>query len=153
MMSVRSMLVLWLLTTVVSLSISPVLNAQNRPPRGSATQQKTEENVERGTNTGVRVEDMKVLIDNAIANKQIVSGLKAKILRKQILFDVTLAPNEAEEPWMILLNLTDEKFAEANQEYTAQGTELWSMTPLSQTERLCIQSYGSAMRLLRKPLL
>ncbi len=115
------MLVLWLLTTVVSLSISPVLNAQNRPPRGSATQQKTEENVERGTNTGVRVEDMKVLIDNAIANKQIVSGLKAKILRKQILFDVTLAPNEAEEPWMILLNLTDEKFAEANQEYTAQG--------------------------------
>ncbi|MBL8820544.1 MAG: beta-lactamase family protein [Planctomyces sp.] len=97
--------------------------AQNSPPRGSSSQQSvTEGTPEREKpRRGISVEEMKPLIDKAIAEKQIVTNLKARIAKRKIVFDVTLGPNAEEEPWIILLNLTDEKFAASNKEYAADG--------------------------------
>lgn len=69
----------------------------------------------------VPVGKMKSVVDGAIANKWIISDLKPVIAQNQVMFDVTISTHPDNRPWMILLNMTDQKYADACAQYGADG--------------------------------
>lgn len=57
----------------------------------------------------------------AVTTGSIVSEIKARIVKRQVLFDITVVPNRNRTPWMALLNMTDEQFKQAKERYGADG--------------------------------
>ena len=64
---------------------------------------------------------MKRAVDAAIQQQQIVADLQPRVVGQSIVFDVSFRPNPANSPWMILLNLPEEKYRQSCREYESTG--------------------------------
>lgn len=61
------------------------------------------------------------VIREALATGKRVDQIGPRIVKKEVVFDVTLVPNPDETGWMTLLNLTAKQYAEAKQRYEPEG--------------------------------
>ena len=63
-------------------------------------------------------------IEKCRADKQIVSQLDMKIVRRVIRFDLTISPNVEESHWLIHLNLPKTTFDKKSRQYESFGFEV-----------------------------
>ncbi len=80
---------------------------------------------------GRNAADLKRDFSNAITSGTIVSSLRAKIVKRQVVFDVELVPNDNKSEWMALLNLTAQQFQQAKNQYSQVGYVVGPNTSVS----------------------
>ena len=61
------------------------------------------------------------IVEQAVADQQIVTDLRVNSVRSRIQFDVTVSDNPDNKPWMILLNVDRQRFEEASSNYEQDG--------------------------------
>ena len=76
------------------------------------------------------IQQMLTLVEQAVAEKQIITDLKVSNNRGRVLFDVTMADNPDQTPWMILLNVSQQRFQKATEEYEDNGYEITVKRPV-----------------------
>ncbi len=67
----------------------------------------------------------------AVTTGGIVSEIRARIVKRQVLFDITVVPNRSKTPWMALLNMTPEQLEQAKKRYGADGYTVGPQTTIT----------------------
>lgn len=69
----------------------------------------------------INASQMKRAVDAAIQQQQIVADLQPRVVGQSIVFDVSFEPNPANNPWLILINLSEARYRQSCREYESTG--------------------------------